>query len=173
MSNAAEGVRLVLHLAERDLRREQGVAREPRQARLYLLAPVALILIPAIFEFGSLISATIALNGVAGEAAEVAVLGGTPSRIEVAVTTSDSRIDTRGVSTLFWRRSPDEAQGDSSAWQILGDAGAVNDAMVGDQIRVQLTYSHRLLLGGLSAPFLGATEDGTVELRATTEGVRR
>lgn len=163
----------MLQSASREVGTANAPSDDPRRVRLYLLAPVIFFLIPAIIEFGSLVSATAALNDVAVEGAQVAALGATPARIERAVVDSSSRIDADQVYTATWRRAPNGRQDESSVWHILADTGVENDAAAGEQIRVELTYSHRLLLGGLSGPFLGAAEDNTVRLTARAEVVRK
>ena len=74
------------------------------------------------------------------------------------------------VSAVFWRRGAAEPEG--SQWHYLGDAGAENDAGPNDYILIELTYPHKLLLGSLSAPFFGATSNGTVNLAARAQAVR-
>ena len=163
----------MLQWASREVEGHRSDTTDPRRVRLYLLAPVVFFLLPAIFEFGSLVSTTVALNSIAAEAAEVARLGGTPYRIQASIMDDRhaGRVNVGKISAIFWRRGADEGEG--STWHFLGEAGAENDAESSDYILIELTYPHRLLLGSLSAPFFGAKGDNSVELVARAHVVRK
>jgi hypothetical protein len=163
----------MLQWAAWEVRGCSSPGRNPRDARLYLLVPVIFFLVPAILEFGSLLGATLSLNRLASEAVEVAMVGGSPCRVQEAVNVPCKHLSTRMISVISFHRAAQSPDADAGAWHFLGEAGVENNAGAGDLIMIELQYQHRLLFGSISAPFFGAGNDNTVRLTARAEGLRR
>ena len=143
------------------------------RVRLYIVVPLALLILPAVVEFVWLVRANVELNSAAARAAEVAKVGGTPDQLRASLSVSCDRIDWRRVTFRISRQSADDLTHGSTAWRVLGVSGPQNDAMPGEQIRVEVGYSHQLLVGHLSGFFLGADESNQIPLEARAEVLRR
>ncbi len=112
------------------------------------------------------------LQHVAREAARVAAVGASPSRIDAYIDSCAPAMNTDQITRSYARRSWDQAAGTWSAWVPLGTDGLANDAESGDQVRVTLDYSHPLVAGSLFADALNASDDNRVTLTASVVSLR-
>lgn len=139
---------------------------------LALALPLLLLLLLAIAEIGLMVADSLALANACREAARAAAVGRSTSDIRAVVTASlppamtlpapEVTLERRSLSGGVW-----------SDWTALGDtmAGglAINDAPTGAQVRVSLSYPHRLISG----PLLGsALPDGILTLRTASVMLR-
>lgn len=141
-------------------------------AELALALPLLILLLLAIAEIGLMVADSLALANACREAARAAAVGRTTSEIRAVVTASlPPAMAVRAPEVTLERRSL--SAGTWSEWFPLGDttAGdlAVNDAPTGAQVRVSLTYPHRLISGPLLS---SALPDGTITMRAASVMLR-
>lgn len=143
--------------------RQRGVV----SAELALVLPVLLLLLLGICEIGLLIADSLVLGNACREATRAASMGRTTAEIRsvatgslpasIALTTEDITLERRSLVSGVW--------GD---WTTLGDNTSVgsnyNNAGAGNQIRVTLTYQHRLVTGLI---LQAANQNGTLTLRTS------
>ena len=130
-----------------------------------IVAPILMILLFGIIEFGFLFWDVLGLKQAAREGARVAAAGATTAKIADRVESSSLRQDAVQFDiSLQYRLSA------SGEWHTLGDTGsgayAENNAPLGAQIRVTITYPHPLVTGGLFAALADDPDSQTVTLRA-------
>lgn len=133
-----------------------------------LILPLFLGLLFSIIEFGFIFRNQLEEQQAAREGARVAAVGKTTTEIRSRITGSLSNLDpTRLTTTLQYRTY----SGGWSSWYTLGDdtttVPAANNAPQGAQVRVRLTYNHRLLTGQLFARMIGKPGATTINLFAT------
>jgi hypothetical protein len=163
----------VLQWAAKELKGQDISDNRSERVRLSVLVPLGLLLVPGLVEFGTLLRANLALADAAHEAAEVAQVGGAPSRIGETAKTCRPSLASDRLALVCWHRGRTEPDEDCPPWCVLDASGGENNAESGEQIRVQLRYRHELLFGGISGPFFGASADHTVPLRASVDVVRK
>lgn len=142
------------------------------QPRILLLIAVILIILPLLVEFASAFRATVALNDLGSEAAELAAVGAVPAVIEAKIDGVRGSVDGRLVNCALSYAQGDETQDDRGKWRLLGVGAGTNDARPGDRIMVYLTYRHHLIFGGLLGPLFNA-RDGAVTLETAQYIERR
>jgi len=117
-----------------------------------IVAPLFIFLLFAILEMGLVIKDYLGLNQAAREAARSASLGSTVATINTRMRASAPTIDT---TLITWRgdwRQYHPATGTwDNAWTPLADVGSGadirNNAPVDAQIRITVTYPHRMVTG--------------------------
>jgi hypothetical protein len=146
-------------------RRKRGVAT----VEMAIVAPLLIFLLFAIVEFGVLMRDIISVHEAAREGARAAVVGATVSTAEARAKSALLPLDATLADVDFEYRSWDFATGDwEGLFQELPPGGGTNAALPGDQIRVTVTYPHKILLPGLFGGW--ETEEGSGEklVRAAT-----
>ncbi len=141
-----------------------------------LVAPVLLVLLFGIIEFGLIFKDTAILKQSAREGARTAAVGATTAEITdqviaSAVTISQENLDIELKYRVYAAGWP--------AWDtaaVLGDMGSggdiQNNAPEGAQIRVQVTYPHHLISGRLFSQLADDPESQTMTL-VTSATMRR
>ena len=135
-----------------------------------LVAPVLIVLLFGILEFGVAIKDYLGINQAAREAARTAVVGGTMAAIDARLDGSAPTIDTSQLSRTYEYRTFSESTGTWSAWMALTNVGSGSDtqncAPPGAQVRVSVSYPHPLMTGPLFARLADDPETGTITLTA-------
>lgn len=121
---------------------------------LALLLPLLFTLLFGTVEIGFFVKNAAAVRYTAREAGRRAVTGATPSEIVAAARNAAPALKPGDLRVVVQKRSWDENANAWGAWQTLGEADGVNDAVRGDQIRVQVSYTHNLLMGRMFADVL-------------------
>jgi len=132
---------------------------------LAIIAPLLLLLLFGIIEFGLLVKDMVGLNQAAREGARSAVVGAKPADLDNRIAGSAPTISTTSITKLYEYRSYDSDTGSWSSWTVLGVDGDENNAQEGNQIRVSLQYPHQLVTGGLFASLADDPEQRTITLR--------
>lgn len=146
-------------------RRKRGVAT----VEMAIVAPLLIFLLFAIVEFGVLMRDIISVHEAAREGARAAVVGATVSTAKARAQSAALPIDVSLDDVVVESRSWDFDTGTwGESFAILNDSGGTNEALPGDQIRVTVTYQHKILLPGLFGGW--ETEEGSGEklVRAAT-----
>lgn len=139
---------------------------------LAIILPTLALLLFGSLEVGMLVRSSLAVNHIANEAARMAAVGALPSQIDARVEVVARNIDTSQLTVTYQVRRWDVMSDTWSDWQTLGTGLAINDASTGNEIRVVVNYSHRLLIPGVTATLLHADQNGEVPLSATVITVR-
>jgi Flp pilus assembly protein TadG len=139
---------------------------------LALVVPVILFMLFSILEMGFMVKNRAELGQSARESVRLAAVGATPSRMTTGLNSNLNTIDSNNVSVTYEYRTWDENSGAWGSWTTLGSDGTNNNASVGDQIRVRVTYSHPLLFPSVMGPAIDANEDGTKDLSASVVMMR-
>ncbi len=132
---------------------------------LAMVAPLLIFLLFGIIEFGLMVKDLVGVNQAAREGARAAAVGATPATLDTRIAGAAPTIDGSQLSISYECRSFDENSGTWGSWRTLGVADGENDAEKGDQIRITMSYPHRLVTGGLFAGLADDPESGTVTLR--------
>lgn len=148
------------------MRADQGTAT----VELALVAPILLVLLFGIAEFGLLFKDLLILNNAAQAGSRAAALGATTTTIADTVLNAAAQLNTEDLSiTQQYGTYNEETQ--TWSWVDLGDAEGHNDAPAGAQIRIALAYAHTLVAAGLF-PSLGDEEGGST-ITVTAASVMR
>jgi Flp pilus assembly protein TadG len=144
--------------------RQRGVTT----VEVAMVAPLLIVLLFGIIEFGLMVKDLVGVNQAAREGARAAAVGAIPSEIETRIIESAPTIDTSLLTRQYEYRSYSSSSG-WTEWATLGtyvaDNGMTeNNAEAGDQIRVTLTYPHQLVTGGLFASLADDPESGAITL---------
>ncbi len=158
--------RLTSRCAQRSARR--GTAT----VELALVAPLILFMLFSILEIGYMVKNRAELGQAAREAARIAAVGGTPSRMNQGVATALGTIPDDEVTMDYQFRPWDDETQMWGNWTNLGTDGTVNNAPSGAQIRVRLNFMHHLLVPGMMSSVLGADENGDVDHSAASVMMR-
>lgn len=137
-----------------------------------LVAPLLMFLLFSIIEFGFLVKNRAELGQAAREGARLGAVGSTPTHITSGVHSSCTTIVQDRLTTSYQFRAWDEDAQTWGSWQTLSEVAGENNAENGDQIQIQLTYNHQLLVPGLMGPVLNADENGYISLQATSVMMR-
>jgi len=145
-------------------------ARGVVSVEMALVAPILIVLLFGIIEFGLVIKDYLGINQAAREAARTAVVGGTLSAIDARLDGSAPTIDTEQISRTYEYRTFSESTGTWSDWLSLTNVGSGSDiqncAPEGAQVRVSVSYPHALVTGPLFARLADDAETGTIILTA-------
>lgn len=135
-----------------------------------LVAPVLIILLFGILEFGLVIKDYLGINQAAREAARIAAVGASMGTIDARLDGSAPTIDTSEITRTFEYRTFSDSAGTWSAWLPLANVGSGSDtqncAPEGAQVRVSLSYPHALLTGPLFARLADDPDTGSIILTA-------
>ena len=113
-----------------------------------MVAPLLLLLLFGIVEFGMMFHTQMQLNNMTREGARTAAVGALPTNVTTRVTSSGS-LNTTGLTVTTQYRT--YASGSWSSWATLGTSGTSNNAPSGAEIRVQAAYPYHLTVGALFA----------------------
>ncbi len=149
--------------------RERGRrARGPRSGistvELAMVLPLLLVLLFGIIEFGLIVKDVMGINQAAREGARAAVVGATPSIIDVRINGAAATLDVNQLTKLYEYRHLYEDTATWGEWTVLGTCDGDNNAVDGDQIRVSIDYTHQLVSGGLFSGLADNPEEGTMTL---------
>lgn len=133
-----------------------------------LVAPVLIVLLFGIIEFGTVFKDVLALNQAAREGARAAAVGATTTTIQTRVSSAAPTLHTGSITTTLTYRTC--TGGVWSSWSTLGDATDVNAAPSGAQVKVGVSYPHNLITGGL---FSRIADPNTNHITLTTSMVMR
>ncbi len=133
-----------------------------------IVAPLLIFLLFAIVEFGLIVRDVIQVHEAAREGARVAVVGATTTTIESRATSALSPLDPTKATVIFEYRRWDFSTGSWGSWTPLQDAGPVNEALAGDQIRVRVRYPHQLIVTGLFGAWADGGAGGIKTVQAAT-----
>jgi Flp pilus assembly protein TadG len=135
-----------------------------------LVAPILIVLLFGIIEFGLVIKDYLGINQAAREATRTAVVGGTIAAIDARLDGSAPTIDTSEISRTYEYRTFFDGGGGWSDWMPLANVGSgsdtQNNAPEGAQVRVSVSYPHPLVTGPLFARLADDVESGTIILTA-------
>jgi len=139
---------------------------------LALVLPLLLLLLFSIIEFAFIVLDHFILQNAVREAVREAALGKSTAEIQALLENSlGEAISLDNVSVTMEKRS--KSEGSWGSWNtlgdIVGDQSTLNDALLGDQICISLTYNHPLLTSYL---FDTIAEDGTLTLHAASVSLR-
>ena len=134
---------------------------------LALVAPLLLILLMGIVEFGLLFEDYIILRNAAREGARSGAVGTDTATIAGQIAEAAAQLEQDSLTITQERAT---YSGDSWNWQALGDEttaqGLVNDAPSGSYIRISLTYLHRLVAASLLPELEDEPGSGTISITA-------
>lgn len=132
-----------------------------------LVAPVLIIFLFGVIEFGLVFKDLLILNQAAREAARAGALGRPTTTMVAAMTAAAATLNT-GKITYYLERGVYS----SGTWTYttLTDGGnpLANTALTGDYIRVRLVYPHQLVTGKLFTRFANAADGTAIRLQAST-----
>lgn len=123
-----------------------------------------------IIEAGTLVGDVVALRQAAREGVRSAAVGATPAAIDQRVAAA-ATMDPGGVTVLCEYRTNDQ-DGAPGQWTALGAQDGENNAGAGDQVRVTLTFSHRLIAGRFFS-FMADQPGGTTRSVSASVTMRR
>ena len=151
--------------------RSHGMRRSGAvSVEMALVAPLLIVLLFGILEFGLVIKDYLGINQAAREAARIAAVGAPIGTIDVRLDGSAPTIDISKLTRTYEYRTFSESTGAWSAWLPLTNVGSGSDtqnsAPEGAQVRVSLTYPHALLTGPLFARLADDPDTGTIILTA-------
>jgi len=129
-----------------------------------MVLPLLLVLLFGIIEFGLIVKDVMGINQAAREGARAAVVGATPSIIDVRINGAAATLDVNQLTKLYEYRHLYEDTATWGEWTVLGTCDGDNNAVDGDQIRVSIDYTHQLVSGGLFSGLADNPEEGTMTL---------
>jgi hypothetical protein len=136
---------------------------------LALLSPLLVALLFGGFEVAMMARTVVMTGYAADQGRRAAAIGKTPSEITQSVLDGLSGLSPERTTVVCDRRSIDPATGEASAWTRLSAGQRGNDAQGGEEIRIRVSYRHRLLFGGNLLDV--ASDDGDITL--TTDAIAR
>ncbi len=128
-----------------------------------LVAPLLLVLLLGIVEFGLLFQDFIIAKNAAREAARCGALGASTTEIEAKIVEVAAGLAEDEITITQEYGIYSEA---SWSWQALGDQGLVNDAPTGSHVRISLSYPHPLLVASLIPELEDEPGSGTITITA-------
>lgn len=140
---------------------------------LAMILPLLVMLLFATLEVGVMVRCSHNVSHMARDGARMASIGACPTRIAQHLGDSGAGLDARNLSVTLEHRSWDEHAGSWGNWIALAANGDGNTASPGDQLRVTLQYDHPLIMGGMFAEFLQASEDNNVSVDSTVVTLRQ
>ena len=133
-----------------------------------LVAPVLIVLLFGIIEFGTVFKDVLSLNQAAREGARAGAVGAMTTTIQSRVTSAAPTLQSASITTNITYRTC--TNGVWSSWFTLTDLVDQNAAPSGAQIKVAVSYPHTLLTGGL---FSRIADPNTNHITLTTSMVMR
>ena len=133
---------------------------------LAVVLPVLTVLLFGIIEFGLIFRDVMSLKEAAREGVRSASVGAPKSEILDRITDTSPLLNTEELVIEVQYRTYPWTEGE---WSTLDDSNEY--AITGDQVRVQITYPHRLMTGGLFPQLVDDPDNQTITL--TGRGVMR
>jgi Flp pilus assembly protein TadG len=133
-----------------------------------LVAPVLLVLLFGIMEFGLVYKDALAISQAAREGARAGAVGNTIETISARVIASAPGLTAANITVTSQYRT--YANSTWSSWATLTDSGGNNAAPSGAQVEVTVSYPHTLVTGGL---FSSLAVKGTNYITLTTSMIMR
>lgn len=132
-----------------------------------LVAPILVIFLFGVIEFGLIFKDLLILNQAAREATRAGALG-KPTAMMTAVMTTSGATLTTGSIVYYLERGV--YSGGTWTYTTLTDTGnpLTNSAITGDYVRVRLVYPHTLVTGKLFCRIANAQNGTALTLRAST-----
>ena len=132
-----------------------------------LVAPVLIIFLFGVIEFGLVFKDLLVLNQAAREAARAGALGKPTTAMVGAITAAAATLNTGNITYYLERGVYSNG---TWTYTTLTDAGdpPTNTAATGDYIRVRLVYPHQLVTGKLFTRIADAGNGTAITLRAST-----
>lgn len=132
-----------------------------------LVAPILVIFLFGVIEFGLVFKDLLILNQAARETTRAGALG-KPTTTMVATLTTSSATLTTGSIVYYLERGV--YSNGTWTYTTLTDTGnpPANSALTGDYVRVRLVYPHRLVTGKLFSRIANAQNGTALTLRAST-----
>ena len=162
MMNCATEHNLPIQLQSR-----RGIAT----VELAMVAPLLLALMFGIVEFGLLFKDVVLLNSCARSGARTAAVGATTTTIQATALNSATAMAAENVVITQEYGLHDE-QTQTWDWTALADCEGENDAPLGAQVRITVSYPHTLIVGGM-LPGLADEQGGATVTLAATSIMRR
>jgi hypothetical protein len=131
---------------------------------LAIVLPILALLLFGCLEIGALFGDLLVLVNAAREGVRAGIVGAPTAQIDTVIQTKAASLNLQSLQVQKDCRY--RTGGGWSGWQTLGDAGAANDAMRGDQVRIRLTYDHPLVTGRLFSILADEPGGSTVEISA-------
>jgi len=135
---------------------------------LALVAPLLLLLLMGIIEFGLLFEDYMLLKNAAREGARTGATGASTTAIADRVENAAAELPTEDLTITQQYGVYDEG---SWTWYTLGDIsgdeGMINDAPAGALIKVEVSYLHPLVATGLLPSLEDDPGSGTINLTGT------
>jgi Flp pilus assembly protein TadG len=111
-----------------------------------MVAPILILMLFGIVEFGVMFHSQMQLNNMAREAARVAAIGAQPSEVLARLESSGS-LDADLINVTMDYRT--YSGGVWGSWHTLAAGTYNNNAVSGAEVRVQATYDYHLTVGSL------------------------
>ena len=135
---------------------------------LALVAPLLLLLLMGIIEFGLLFEDFMLLKNAAREGARTGATGNSTTAIVDRVENAAAQLAIEDLTSIQQYGVYDEG---SWTWYTLGDVssheGTINDAPAGAFIKVEVSYPHSLIATGILPALEDDPGSGTINLTAT------
>ena len=156
------------------LRRTRGTSRQRRQqgvalVELAVCVPLLVTLVFGCIELGGIINSLLTLGHAAEEGVRRATVGATATEVQSELISAMGTLHTGALGSESWYRQWGGTVWGS--WLTLIDQDDENIAASGDQIRIALTYDHRLLTGKMFARL--ADDPGGATIRLTVSRTMR
>lgn len=126
-----------------------------------IIVVLLITLVFGIIEFGLIMKDYLTLGQAAREGVRSASLGSTTSVITTRIQSSALSLPSSSITITLYKRTMGSTPGN---WTSLGNKSnpAGNDASQGDQVRVHLSYPHRLITGNLLTFLAGGGDSITL-----------
>jgi len=145
-------------------RGKRGVAT----VEMAIVTPLLIFLLFAIVEFGVLMRDIISVHEAAREGTRAAVIGATTTTVMGRTNSALAPLDCAVAQVALEYRVWNFTTSTWGGWQTLTDTGAANVATPGDQIRVTVTYPHKILIPGLFGSWADDATPDVKRVRAAT-----
>ena len=146
----------------------RGRKRGAVTVEMALVAPLLIFLLFAIVEFGVLMRDVISVHEAAREGARVAAVGATIETTGARTASAIFPLDAAQAQVVLEYRAWDFDTGTWGSWQTLANAGPLNCALAGDQVRVSVAYPHQIMTAGLFGDWSDDGESGIRTVYAAT-----
>ena len=139
--------------------------RGTASVEMAMVAPILILMLFGIIEFGLMFNSLMMLNNATREAARSAGVGSLPEEINARLDGAAGRLD-RDELTVYLEFRTWMAYYWSEWTPIVAD-GSQNSAPSGSQIRVRTAYNYKLVVGNLFSRFADDPENNTKLLKAS------
>ncbi len=130
-----------------------------------MVAPILILMLFGIIEFGLLFHSLMTLNNATREGARCASVGSLPVEINARIDGAAGRLDRDQLTVYLESRK--WTGGYWSAWTPIVADGDRNSAEPGSQIRVRTAYNHKFIVGNLFSRFADDQVNNTKLVKAS------